>query len=82
VNFDGTFFDVSDVKKPFLMLGQAAHTPDVPEPTWPWFAGNQTGWFQWLNVAGSGHQNFADLDDWVDLQGLRNMTAPLSVGTI
>ncbi|KAJ4379101.1 hypothetical protein N0V86_005142 [Didymella sp. IMI 355093] len=82
VNFDGTFFDTLDVKKPFLMLGQAAHTPDVPEPTWPWFAGNQTGWFQWLNVAGSNHQNFADLDDWVDLLGLRNKIAALSVGTI
>lgn len=82
INFDGTFFDIPDVKRPFLMLGQEAHTLDVPEPTWPWFAGNQTGWFQWLNIAGSNHQNFADLDDWVDLLGLRNKTDPLSVGTI
>ncbi|KAF3038176.1 hypothetical protein E8E12_008234 [Didymella heteroderae] len=82
INFDGTFFGIPDVKKPFLLLGQEAHTPDVPEPTWPWFAGNQTGWFQWLNVAGSNHQNFADLDDWLDLLDLRNETAPLSVGTI
>ncbi|KAF3049624.1 hypothetical protein E8E11_002985 [Didymella keratinophila] len=82
VNFDGTFFNIPDVQKPFLMLGQEAHTPDVPEPTWPGFAGNQTGWFQWLNIAGSNHQNFADLDDWVDLLGLRNKTDPLSVGMI
>ena len=82
VNFDGTFFDIPDVERPFLMLGQEAHTSDVPEPTWPWFAGNQTGWFEWLNIAGSDHQNFADLDDWVDLLGLRNKTDPLSVGTI
>lgn len=82
INFDGTFFNIPNVKKPFLMLGQAAHTPDVPEPTWPWFAGNQTGWFRWINIAGSGHQNFADLDDWVDLQGLRNKTTPMSVGKI
>lgn len=82
INFDGTFFDIPDVKRPFFTLGQEAHTPDVPEPTWPWFAGNQTGWFQWLNIAGSNHQNFADLGDWVDLLGLRNETDPLSVGTI
>lgn len=82
VNFDGTFFDIPDVKRPFLMLGQEAHTPDVPEPTWPLFAGKQSGWLRWLNVAGSGHQNFADLDDWVDLLGLRNRTTLLSVGTI
>ena len=81
VNFDGVFLDFPDVKKPFLMLGQAAHSLTA-EPSWPSFSANQSGWFQWLNVAGSGHQNFADLDDWVDLQGLRNKTAPISLGPI
>ncbi|KAF2999338.1 hypothetical protein E8E13_005519 [Curvularia kusanoi] len=81
VNFDGTYFESTDAKKPFLMLGQEAHTLNA-EPSWPGFAVNQSGWWRWLNVAGSGHQNFADLDDWVDLLGLRNKTAPLSVGAV
>lgn len=81
VNFDGVFFDSNDVKKPLLMLGQEAHTLSA-EPSWPAFTANQSGWWQWLNIAGSGHQNFADLDDWVDLLGLRNKTAPMSVGSV
>ena len=81
VNFDGTYFESTDVKKPILMLGQEAHTLTA-EPSWPAFASNQSGWLRWLNIAGSGHQNFADLDDWVDLEGLRNKTVPLSVGPV
>jgi pimeloyl-ACP methyl ester carboxylesterase len=81
VNFDGVFFDASDVKKPLLMLGQAAHTFDA-EPNWPSFTANQSGWFQWLSLKGSGHQNFADVGDWVDLQGLRNRTSTSSLGEI
>lgn len=81
VNFDGTYFESTDVGKPILMLGQEAHTLTA-EPSWPAFASNQSGWLRWLNVAGSGHQNFADLDDWVDLLGLRNKTVPLSVGPV
>lgn len=81
VNLDGVFFETPDVKKPFLLLGQEAHTLTA-EPSWPSFTSNQSGWWQWVNIEGSGHQNFADLDDWVDLLGLRNLTAPMSVGTV
>lgn len=81
VNFDGTFFETLDVGKPLLMLGQEAHTLTA-EPSWPAFTANQSGWWQWLNVAGSGHQSFADLGDWIDLLGLRNKTAPVSAGAV
>lgn len=81
VNLDGLFVDMMDVKKPFLMLAGAEHTPEL-DPSWSPFSQNQSGWYQWLNVTGSSHQNFADLGDWVDLQGLRNKTITPSLGTI
>jgi pimeloyl-ACP methyl ester carboxylesterase len=73
VNMDGLFIDLPDVKEPFLMLAGAEHTPTV-DPSWSPFSANQSGWWQWVNVTGSSHQNFADLGDWVDLQDLRNKT--------
>jgi pimeloyl-ACP methyl ester carboxylesterase len=81
VNMDGLFVDLPDVKKPFLMLAGAEHTPAV-DPSWSPFSVNQSGWWQWVNVTGSHHQNFADLGDWVDLQGLRNKTLTPSLSTI
>ncbi|KNG46280.1 hypothetical protein TW65_86917 [Stemphylium lycopersici] len=81
MNLDGRFFDLPDVKKPFLMLAGAEHT-DIFDPTMNAFAANQSGWYQWLNITGTNHQNFADLDDWVDLQGLRNETITPSLDTI
>jgi pimeloyl-ACP methyl ester carboxylesterase len=81
INLDGLFVDLPDVKKPFLMLAGAEHTPTI-DPSWAPFSANQSGWYQWLNITGSSHQNFADLGDWVDLQGLRNKTITPSLGTI
>ncbi|KAF3041666.1 hypothetical protein E8E12_002477 [Didymella heteroderae] len=81
VNLDGLFIDTMDVEKPFLMLAGAEHTPEL-DPSWSPFSRNQSGWWQWLNVTGSSHQNFADLGDWVDLQGLRNETITPSLGSI
>jgi pimeloyl-ACP methyl ester carboxylesterase len=81
VNLDGLFIDLPDVKKPFLMLAGAEHNPGI-DPSWSPFSVNQSGWYQWLNVAGSSHQNFADLGDWVDLQGFRNKTLTPSLGMI
>ncbi|KAH7081633.1 hypothetical protein BKA63DRAFT_213607 [Paraphoma chrysanthemicola] len=81
VNLDGLFVDLPDVKKPFLMLAGAEHTPEL-DPSWSPFSVDQSGWYQWLNVTGSSHQNFADLGDWVDVQGLRNKTITPSLGTI
>jgi hypothetical protein len=63
------------------MLAGAEHTPKV-DSSWAPFSANQSGWYQWVNVTGSSHQNFADLCDWVDLQGLRNKTLTPSLGTI
>jgi dienelactone hydrolase len=81
VNLDGLFVDVPDVKKPFLMFAGAEHTPTI-DPSWSPFSANQSGWWQWVNVTGSHHQDFSDLADWVDLQGLRNKTITPSLGTI
>lgn len=81
VDLDGLFVNTMDVKKPFLMLAGAEHTPEL-DPSWSPFSKNQSGWWQWLNVTRSSHQNFADLGDWVDLQGLRNQTITPSLGTI
>jgi len=81
VNLDGEFFDVVDVKKPFLMLAGGWHTPAI-DPSWSPFSANQTGWWQWLNITGSSHQDFSDLGDWVDLQGLRNKTITPRLGGI
>jgi pimeloyl-ACP methyl ester carboxylesterase len=81
VNLDGLFIDLPDVKKPFLMMAGAEHTPKV-DPSWSPFSANQSGWYQWINVTGSSHQDFSDLGDWVDLQGLRNKTITPSLGTI
>lgn len=81
VNLDGLFIDFPDVKKPFLMFAGAEHTPTL-DPTWSPFSANQSGWYQWINVTGSSHQDFSDLGDWVDVQGLRNKTITPSLGTI
>jgi dienelactone hydrolase len=81
VNLDGGFFDLLNVKKPFLMVASAWHTPAL-DATWSPFSANQSGWWQWLNVTGSSHQDFSDLGDWVDLQGLRNKTITPRLGGI
>jgi pimeloyl-ACP methyl ester carboxylesterase len=81
VNLDGLFISLADVKKPFLMLAGAEHTPKL-DATWSPFSANQTGWYEWLNVTGSSHQDFSDIGDWVDLQGLRNRTITPSLGEI
>ncbi|KAF2702936.1 hypothetical protein K504DRAFT_495975 [Pleomassaria siparia CBS 279.74] len=81
INLDGEFFDFPDVKKPLLMLAGAEHT-DALDTTWHPFFANQTGWVQWVNVTGASHQDFSDLADWVDVQGLRNKTGTPSLGTI
>lgn len=81
INLDGGFFDLPDVKKPFLMIAGAEHT-DALDPTWPVFAANQSGPYQWLNTTGTNHQDFSDLADWVDLLGLRNQTGTPRLGAI
>ncbi|KAF2023920.1 hypothetical protein EK21DRAFT_79858 [Setomelanomma holmii] len=81
MNLDGLFIDLPDVKKPFLLLAGEEHTPTI-DPSWSQFSANQSGWYQWVNITGSNHQNFADLGDWVDVQGLRNETITPSLGTI
>jgi pimeloyl-ACP methyl ester carboxylesterase len=81
VNLDGLFVDTPDVKKPFLMFAGAEHTPAI-DPSWSPFSANQSGWWQWVNVTGSSHQDFSDLADWVDLQGLRNKTLTPSLDII
>ncbi|KAF9700589.1 hypothetical protein EKO04_001865 [Ascochyta lentis] len=81
MNLDGLFIDLPDVKKPFLMLAGAQHTPAI-DPSWAPFSANQSGWYQWLNITGTSHQDYSDLGDWVDLQGLRNETITPSLGTI
>ncbi|KZM23652.1 hypothetical protein ST47_g5204 [Ascochyta rabiei] len=81
VNLDGLFIDLPDVKKPFLMLAGAQHTPAL-DVSWSPFSANQSGWYHWLNVTGTSHQDFSDLGDWVDLQGLRNKTITPSLGLI
>jgi hypothetical protein len=81
VNLDGLFFDLPDVKKPFLLLAGQEHTPAI-DPSWSPFSLNQSGWWEWVNVTGSGHQDYSDIGDWVDLQGLRNKTLTASLGPI
>jgi hypothetical protein len=63
------------------MFAGAEHTPAI-DPSWSPFSANQSGWWQWVNVTGSSHQDFSDLADWVDLQGLRNKTLTPSLDTI
>ena len=81
VNFDGRFVELPDVENPFLMLAGEEHNPTL-DSSWSPFSLNQSGWYQWVNITGSGHQDFSDLGDWVDLQGLRNKTVTPSLGTI
>jgi pimeloyl-ACP methyl ester carboxylesterase len=45
INLDGLFIDLPDVKKPFLMLAGAEHTPEI-DPSWAPFSANQSGWYQ------------------------------------
>lgn len=81
INLDGLFVKLPDVRNPFLMIAGEEHTPAI-DPTWSPFSQNQTGWWQWVNVTGSNHLDFADFGDWVDLQGLRNQTLMPQLGPI
>lgn len=81
VNLDGQFFDLPDVKKPFLMVAGSQHTPAI-DPSWYLFSANQSGPYQWFNVTGTSHQDFSDMCNWVDLLGLRNKTLTPNLGTI
>ncbi|KAF2179004.1 hypothetical protein K469DRAFT_731286 [Zopfia rhizophila CBS 207.26] len=74
VNLDGGFFELSDIKKPILMIAGAEHTRSI-DPTWSPFSFNQSRWWEWLNVTRSDHLDFTDIGDWVDLLGLRNKTS-------
>ncbi|KAF2679538.1 hypothetical protein K458DRAFT_422100 [Lentithecium fluviatile CBS 122367] len=81
VNLDGLFFDIPDVKKPFLMMAGSEHTPEV-DATWAPFSHNQSGWWEWVNVTGTDHLDYSDIGDWVDLLGLRNQTITPQLGPI
>ncbi|KAF2813623.1 alpha/beta-hydrolase [Mytilinidion resinicola] len=85
VNLDGGFFpevSLPDVKRPFLLMAGSEHTPAI-DPTWSPFSKNQSGYWQWVNITGTAHQDYSDLADWVDLLDMRNKTAiPGSFGTI
>lgn len=81
INLDGGFWDTPDVEKPFLMVASEPHTPAI-DPSWALFSANQSGDYAWFNITGSSHQDFADVGDWVDLQGLRNYTTVEPLGTI
>lgn len=67
VNYDGAFVDsmfghTLDVKKPFLMFRDDQNrTGDL---SWPWFQGNQSGWWEHLLVKGSHHLDFSDVGLW------------------
>lgn len=81
INLDGLFIDTPDVEKPFLMVASEPHTP-AADPSWAPFSANQSGDYAWFNITGSSHQDFSDVADWVDLQGLRNYTTVPPLGTI
>jgi pimeloyl-ACP methyl ester carboxylesterase len=83
LNYDGAFIDsmfgeTEDVKKPFLMLRDSQDRSG--DLSWPWFQGNQTGFWEHLMINGSHHLDFSDVTLWFDLLPM-NDTAPLT-GTI
>ncbi|OLF17388.1 hypothetical protein BU204_11910 [Actinophytocola xanthii] len=65
-NLDGTMFaplPESGLSRPFLFLGQQAHSPgSVEDPSWDRDWRRLTGWKRWLVVAGSVHASFTDYD--------------------
>ncbi|KAK7926692.1 hypothetical protein PG985_003690 [Apiospora marii] len=74
MNIDGTFFGpLSDLHRPFLMLGQEGHgassDPDAPnDATWPAFASLQkTAYWRWVNLKGTLHHDFSDIGYWKEL---------------
>jgi hypothetical protein len=76
VNYDGSFIDflvdeAEDVKKPFLLFRDGQVGP-YDDETWPEFEGNQTGWWEYLQVKHSHHLNFSDMGFWFELLGLKN----------
>lgn len=76
MNIDGTFFGpLSDVRQPFLVLGQEGHGvpskehPSAPnDATWPAFASFQkTAYWRWVNLKGTLHHDFSDIGYWKEL---------------
>jgi len=80
-NLDGLFVDIPDVRKPYLMMAGSEHTPEL-DSSWSPFSMNQSGWWEWVNVTGTGHLDYSDIGDWVDLLGLRNQTITPELGGI
>ena len=80
VNLDGSFFaETQDVKKPFLVMTSDGHRNAPDQINW---AGNQTGWWLQLEVAGARHHNFYDRGDWFDILGQRDLPSHSTLGTI
>ena len=87
INYDGALLDFyignpQDLKKPFLLFRDGQVGPN-DDPTWTWFEGNQTGWWEYLQVEHSRHVDFSDVSLWFELLGLKNsdVKKPL-IGTV
>jgi hypothetical protein len=85
VNYDGSFADtlfgeITDVKKPFLMLRNDQGLDG--DPSWDLFQAAQTGWWEHLEIKDTQHHDFSDVSLWMDLLQLRGRTPEIVVGTI
>lgn len=52
VNLEGGFFEIPDVRRPFLLMAGEERTPET-DPTWQPFSLDQAGWWKWVNLTGS-----------------------------
>ncbi|KAK2757519.1 hypothetical protein FQN54_004488 [Arachnomyces sp. PD_36] len=81
-NLDGAFVDADiNVERPFLMMSSINHTAQM-DPSWSIFPEKQTGWWEDLNVYGSGHLDYCDVGLWPPVLGLTGTTATPQIGPI
>ncbi|MFD9291784.1 alpha/beta hydrolase family protein [Streptomyces sp. NPDC060030] len=73
INMDGTFFGAIPTTglgdRPFMMLGNASHTPGS-DTSWDEGWQRLDGWKRWLSVQGSGHSSFTDVPVLEDRMGV------------
>ena len=94
VNIDGSIFQgfdqngdlnlpIPNLKKPFFFIASEEHElgPEM-DPTWWYWAENQTTYWSVFRVNGTTHNNCYDRPEWYDLLGRRDLNSSARIGSI
>ncbi|KAJ4394478.1 hypothetical protein N0V93_003696 [Gnomoniopsis smithogilvyi] len=83
INLDGEFVlalnsSAADIKRPSLLLAHQGHNFTL-DPTWATYTKQQSDWWRFITVEGTGHWDFSDATFWKELYQMIN---PVIIGDL